>query len=164
MRKQELGNQGGAARSGSLPAGENGAKRSGTSAQKKAPLSQFKLIEVSKIKKARQLKDYAVISERNPFKPYEGASKGKGEGKGELVSGKQKKSSILSETPEFLYRGSVMAGGILKCALEDVETKEIYFLKKDETIGEYFVLDIQRDKVILSQKKGGGELIVPLFE
>lgn len=140
--------------------GQTAKGRSSAASQKK--MAQFKPIEVSKIKKVKQLRDYSVITERNPFMPYTGVGLSKEKGTGSLE--KPKKSSILSEVPLFLYRGSVATNGVVKCAIEDVETKEVYFLKKGDAVGEYFVLDIQRDKVILSQKKGGEELVVPLFE
>lgn len=65
--------------------------------------------------------------------------------------------------PIFSYKGTITMDKVTLAAIEDVNSREITFVKRGEILGEYRVIDITDNTVILSTDEGQ-QITLKLFE
>ncbi|MBI2871045.1 MAG: hypothetical protein HYY14_04965 [Candidatus Omnitrophica bacterium] len=102
----------------------------------------------------RPVIEYLKIADRNPFARFEPR----------VVKGAFGEAPAEEEErAAYIYRGMATVGAVVRAILEDAQSQEVYFVAQDAQVGDFKVLDIAQDAVILSGK-GGEEISIKLAE
>lgn len=112
--------------------------------------------------------DIEKVQDLIAFSSYEGMLKRSPFSKVKLKQPKptQAKRAVLpveESTPEFLYKGKIVAGNRLVVIIEETRTGRVSMVSKGDTVDGYKVLDILDTEVILS-KKGEENIVLQTIE